>query len=68
MAKFASRFSELGFYVNGEHRKFHVGEYTTENADEIKVLEQLADTVRVDEPKAEEAPKPKAAPKKSSSK
>jgi quercetin dioxygenase-like cupin family protein len=67
MAKFTSRFPELGFYVNGEHHKFHVGEYVTENADEIKVLKQLADTVRIDEPKAEEAPKPKA-PKKSSGK
>lgn len=68
MAKFTSRFAELGFYCCGEFRRFHGGEYKTENADEIKVLEQLADAVRVDEPKAEEAPKPKAPAKKPSGK
>jgi quercetin dioxygenase-like cupin family protein len=65
MAKYTSRFPELGFYVNGDHRKFHAGEYITENADENKVLEKLTDAVRVDEPKAEEAPKPKASKKSS---
>jgi hypothetical protein len=65
VAKFTSRFAELTFYVDGQLRKFHVGEYTTENADEIKVLEQLTDAVRVDEPVAEEAPKPKGRAKAS---
>lgn len=70
MAKFTSRFPELGFYVNGELRNFYVGEYITEDKAEIEVLEKLADAVRIDSepkvPKAEEAPKPaKKAPKSS---
>ena len=69
MAKFTSRFPELGFYVGGELRKFYNGEFSTENKEEIEVLEKLADVVRTDkpkvEPKAEEAPKPKKAPKAS---
>ena len=68
MAKFTSRFPELAFYCCGELRKFYNGEYKTENKDEIEVLEKLADAVRVDEPKSEEAPKPKAPGKKSSGK
>lgn len=69
MAKFTSRFPELGFYVGEELRKFYAGEFTTENEAEIKALESMADVVRVDEPKpkAEEAPKAKA-PKKASGK
>jgi hypothetical protein len=67
VAKFTSRFPELGFYCCDEFHRFHNGEFNTEKECEIKVLGTLADAVRVDEPKAEEAPKPKA-PKKSSGK
>jgi hypothetical protein len=67
MAKFTSRFPELGFYCCDELHKFYNGEYSTEKECEVKVLEKLADVVRVDQaPKAEEAPKPtKKAPKAS---
>ena len=61
MAKFKTRFSELGFYVNGSLCRFKGGIYVTDNKDEIAVLEKLADVQRIDEetkPKAE--PKPKA--------
>lgn len=68
MAKFTSRFPELGFYVGEELRKFYVGQFTTEDKSEITVLEKLADVVRVDEPKTEEAPKQKAPAKKPSGK
>jgi hypothetical protein len=64
MAKFTSRFPELGFYCCDELHKFYNGEYSTEKECEIEVLEKLADAVRID--KAEEAPKPaKKAPKSS---
>jgi hypothetical protein len=68
MAKFTSRFPELGFYCCDELHKFYNGEYSTEKECEIEVLEKLADVVRAEEPKApkaEEAPKPKKAPKAS---
>ncbi|MFL6479400.1 MAG: hypothetical protein ACJ8F5_00315 [Bacillales bacterium] len=68
MAKYTSRFAELGFYCCDELHKFYNGEYKTEKECEIKALEKLADVVRVDLPKAEEAPKPKAPAKKSSGK
>jgi hypothetical protein len=66
VAKFTSRFPELGFYCCDELHKFYNGEYITEKECEVKALEKLADAHRVDEPKAEEAPKPtKKAPKAS---
>jgi hypothetical protein len=70
VAKFTSRFPELGFYCCDELHKFYNGEYSTEKECEVKVLEKLADAVRIDSepkvPKAEEAPKPaKKAPKSS---
>ena len=70
MVKFTSRFPELAFYVDGELRKFHAGEFKTEVKAEIEVLEKLADAQRVEAPKAEEAPKvtTKKAPAKSSGK
>jgi hypothetical protein len=63
VAKFTSRFPELGFYCCDELHKFYNGEYSTEKECEVKALEKLADVVRID--KAEEAPKPKKAPKSS---
>jgi hypothetical protein len=72
MAKYKSRFPELGFYCCDELHKFYNGEYSTEKECEIKALENIADAQRVDQepkvPKAEEAPKPKKAPAKSSGK
>jgi hypothetical protein len=66
VAKFTSRFPELGFYCCDELHKFYNGDYSTEKECEVKALEKLADVVRVDKaPKAEEAPKPKKAPKAS---
>ncbi|MEW9697949.1 hypothetical protein [Paenibacillus sp. SI8] len=60
MAKYTSRYAELSFYVGGELRKFHAGEYRTDNADEIAVLDALSDAEQVAEEVSEE---PKAAPK-----
>ncbi|NGQ95495.1 hypothetical protein G3578_10055 [Brevibacillus sp. SYP-B805] len=77
MAEYKSRYVELGFYVDGQHRKFRNGRYVTEDPKEIAVLDALIDAVRVDEPKQPAAePKPKTeepapaakAPRKSSGK
>jgi hypothetical protein len=69
MAKFKSRFAELGFYCCDEFHRFYNGEFITEKDCEIKTLEKLTDALRVDAPKAEEAPKPvKRAPAKASGK
>jgi hypothetical protein len=57
VANFKSRYAELGFYCCDTFRKFHHGEYVTDNKEEIAVLEKLADVERVDEPVVEEAPK-----------
>jgi hypothetical protein len=76
VAEYKSRYLELGFYVDGQYRKFRYGRYVTEDPKEIAVLDALIDAVRVDEPakpkelepKTEEpAPAPKA-PRKSSGK
>ncbi|WNF07472.1 hypothetical protein [Brevibacillus borstelensis] len=70
MAVYESRYVELGFYVDGVHKKFRNGRYVTEDPKEIAVLDALIDAMRVDEPepKTEEpAPAPKA-PRKSSGK
>ena len=64
MAVYESNYKELGFYCCGELRTFKSGRYVTEKECEIKVLESLADTKRVDEPKkVAEEPAPKAKPK-----
>lgn len=55
MAKYTSQHKSLGFYVNGVLKKFSNGEYSTENKDDIAVLEQLKDAKRVDEPQANES-------------
>lgn len=56
--KYTSRYPELGFYVGGSLRKFNNGHYSTEDAEEIAVLDNLTDAQRIDEPKAEETVKP----------
>ncbi|CAM3640336.1 hypothetical protein [Mesobacillus zeae] len=63
MAEFKSQYKELGFYVDGEFKKFNDGRYATEDEATIEVLSNISDAQRVAEakaePKAEETPKPK---------
>jgi hypothetical protein len=59
LATFKSRFKELAFYVDGQLKKFHAGQYVTKNAKETKIVDALKDTERVDEP----AEQPKASAK-----
>lgn len=54
----APRYKELGFYVDGNYRKFSGGLYSTDDAAEIAVLDVITDAVRIDMP--EEKPAPKA--------
>lgn len=61
MAEFKSRYAGLGFYVDGNLRKFSNGRYVTVDVAEIEVLEKLTDAERVDTP-APEAPKTEAKP------
>lgn len=49
MAKYESRYKSLGFYANGELKRFNNGTYVTEDKDEITVLDGLTDVTRVDE-------------------
>lgn len=49
MAKYESRYKSLGFYANGELKRFNNGTYVTEDKDEIVVLNGLTDVTRVDE-------------------
>lgn len=53
MAKYKSQYNSLGFYVNGELRRFSNGEYVTTDKDAIAVLDGLKDAVRDEEPKAQ---------------
>jgi hypothetical protein len=69
MAKFTSRFLELGFYVDGVLKNFVAGQYVTEDKAEIEVLSALLDVERIDEePKKAEEPAAKAPAKKASEK
>lgn len=54
MAKYKSKYPALGFYVDGELRKFSGGEYNTTDKADIAVLDELIDVVKV----AEEKPSP----------
>lgn len=60
MARYESRYTKLGFYVNDTFKHFLGGVYETDDKDEIAVLDALADAVRVDEPKTQ--PKTEAKP------
>lgn len=60
MAKYESHYQSLGFYVNGELKRFNNGTYTTEDADEIAVLAAITDVKRVEDLETTEA---KLAPK-----
>ena len=55
MVTYTSKYSELGFYINGDLKRFANGVYSTEDETEIEILEGLLDAQRV----AEETPKPK---------
>jgi hypothetical protein len=56
MAQFTSKYSEYGFYVKGSVKKFNNGRYSTDDKDEIAVLDTLVDVVRIkDVSKAEDA-------------
>lgn len=56
MAKYVcKKFKELGFYVNGEFKRFHNGEYNTTDKKEIAALDALADTEKAED-QAEQPP------------
>lgn len=61
MAKYNSKYAELGFYVDEVHYEFKDGQFATEDKKVIDVLDKLADAERVEEPKA--TPKRAAAKK-----
>lgn len=70
MAKYSSKYIELGFYVDGELKRFSNGAYVTGDKAEQDVLDGLTDVHRDDEqPKAEAKPaaKPKSAPARKTS-
>lgn len=48
MAKYTSRYPELGFYVHNEFRQFYYGRYETDDAGVMAALDTLSDAVRVD--------------------
>lgn len=57
MAKYESpRYKELGFYVDGTFRKFSGGFYSTDESDEIAVLDGISDVIRIDEVEPEVVP------------
>lgn len=65
MAVFESRYKALIFFVGDEARRFSNGRYVTEDKEEIKILDQMADVTRVDEPEAPaEEKEEKAEPKR----
>ena len=48
-----TKHKELGFYVGGELKRFHDGEYNTENKKEMAILDNLVDVEKVEENTAE---------------
>lgn len=71
MAQYKSKFKELGFYVDGELKRFNNGVYNTDDKAEIAVLDTLQDVqaAKSNEPKATEAkPATKAPARKTSAK
>lgn len=49
MAKFTCPIKYLVFYVGQDVHRFENGEFTTEDPEVIKVLEQISDVVRIEE-------------------
>lgn len=69
MAEFKSRYSELGFYVDGSLRQFRNGRYVTTDKKEIAVLTKIKDVTEINKPKKETKEKAeKEAPKNSGKK
>lgn len=65
MAQYKSKFKELGFYVDGELKRFNLGVYNTDDRAEIAVLDTLSDATKTEEAKPAEKPKPAAKAKPS---
>lgn len=65
MAQYKSKFKELGFYVDGELKRFNQGVYNTDDKAEISVLDTLSDTAKTEEAKPAEKSKPVAKAKPS---
>lgn len=69
MSSYQSKYQELKFYVDGELFAFSGGSFSTTDAKVIAVLDNLADTVKVEEKQPEETPaKPKTTTKKAPAK
>lgn len=64
MARYKSKFPELGFYVYGERKKFQCGFYETNDKATIRVLDSLKHVERVKEPKIEKKSEEKPAEEK----
>lgn len=67
MAKYESHYKSLGFYVNDELKRFNNGTYVTDDKDEIAVLDDITDAIRVDESQSEAKPATKAPAKRTAS-
>lgn len=52
MAKFKTRYSELGFYADGSLHRFNNGIYITNNKEQIAVLKKMKDVTEIVEKKA----------------
>jgi len=65
LAQYKSNFKELGFYVDGELKRFNQGAYNTDDKAEIAVLDTLSDATKTEEAKPAEKPKPAAKAKPS---
>lgn len=62
MAKYESKFKELGFYVDGELKRFSNGKYSTDDKAEITALDGISDAIKQHEEE------PKATPKQTEAK
>ena len=67
MAKYESRYKSLGFYVNGELKRFNNGIFTTDDKETIAVLDGMTDATRVDVKQPEAKPATKAPAKRTAS-
>lgn len=65
MAQYKSKFKELGFYVDGDLKRFNHGVYNTDDKAEIAVLDTLSDATKTEEAKPAEKSKPAAKAKPS---
>ncbi|MET3658521.1 hypothetical protein [Sporosarcina psychrophila] len=65
MAQYKSKFKELGFYVDGELKRFSNGVFSTDDKADITVLDTLSDATKTEEVIPVEKPKPAAKAKPS---